>query len=104
MKGQLHDVLNEVKSVDNEINKLLVPILQDTIRDGNKYNKRMFIMNMCLICAILITTLFTAFLLYKQNTKYQEFLSQFDYGYEEIYQDLDTHDGGDITNSSIINN
>ena len=100
----LNDILNEVKEVDNGINNIIVPILKDTIKDGNTHNRRLF--TLCIIQALIIVfvVFISLFLVYKQNVKYEEFLSQFEFGYEEVTQDLDTHEGGDITGATINNN
>ena len=98
-KKELNNVLHEVKSVDSEINKVLVPLLQDTIRDANIHNKRIFILAFFELIIILIIALFSVFLVYKQNAKYEEFLSQFDFGEESVYQEVNSADGSD----SIIN-
>lgn len=90
MKERLNEVLTEVKQVDNGINSLLVPILQDTIADGNRHNKRMFIVTIVSLVVVAVTAITSLFLIYKQNQKYQEFLSQFEFeSTETIYQDTD---------------
>lgn len=102
-KENLTEVLNQVNNVNDGINNMIIPILKDTIKDGNKHNTKLFIFAMCELVVILITVIISIFIVYNQNQKYQEFLSQFDFGEETVYQDLDTHQGGDISNSSITN-
>lgn len=87
-KESMYDILNEVKNVDTGINNMLIPILKDSIQDSNKHNKRLFIIIIILTVIILAMSLFFGFLIYKQNIKYQEFLSQFDFK-SEVYQDTD---------------
>lgn len=89
-KESMYDILNEVKNVDTGINNMLIPILKDSIQDSNKHNKRLFIIIIVLTVIILAMSLFFGFLIYKQNIKYQEFLSQFDFETTEtVYQDTD---------------
>ena len=96
MKEKLDEVYEEVKNVDDGINAILVPILQDTIADGNRYNKRMFIITIISLIVIVVIGVTSLILMYTQNQKYQEFLSQFDFETTEtIYQDTD--------DNSIIN-
>lgn len=96
MKEKLDEVYKEVKNVDDGINAILVPILQDTIADGNRYNKRMFIITVISLIVIVVIGVTSLILMYTQNQKYQEFLSQFDFETTEtIYQDTD--------DNSIIN-
>lgn len=96
MKEKLNEVYKEVKSVDDGINSILVPILQDTIADGNRYNKRMFIITIISLVVIAVIGITSLILIYNQNQKYQDFLSQFDFETTEtVYQDTD--------DNSIIN-
>lgn len=93
---ELNEIVDKVKGVDDGINNLIVPLLKDTIADNNKDKKRMFIVIVLLIIAIVIISLYSQFLVMKQNEKYAEFLSQFEFETSsEIYQDVD--------NNSIIN-
>lgn len=102
-KESLQDILNQVKEVDNGINSMIIPILKDTIKDGNRHNNRLFIFAMAELVVLLVTVIISIFLIYRQNIKYQEFLNQFEFGMEEYSysQDLDTHEGGDIVEPSI---
>lgn len=98
-KENMENVLNEVKNVDSSITKIIVPLLEDTIADGNRHNKRLFVLIMIELFIILAISITALFLVYKQNVKYDEFLSQFEFGEELIYQDVDAGDGS----NSIIN-
>lgn len=101
--NDLNKVMNEIKEVENGIGTIIVPMLKDTIQDYKKTFNKMFIVVIILIIGIIGTIVYSLNLVYKQNVKYQEFLSQFDFGEETVYQDLDTHESGDITNSTITN-
>lgn len=98
-KENLKQVLKGVEDVNQGIHDMIIPILKDTIKDGNKTNKRLFIFAMIELFIILIISITSAILIYKQNIKYQEFLSQFEFGEESIYQDVDAGDGS----NSVIN-
>ena len=93
---KLSEVVEKVKQVDDGVNNIIVPLLKDTIADNNKDKKRMFIVIIFLVVAIVIISLYSQFLVMKQNEKYAEFLSQFEFEAEsEVYQDVD--------NNSVIN-
>ena len=93
MKNEETELLNiakQIKGVEDGMNEMIIPILKDTIQDGNKHNRRLFILTIIELAVILITILVSVFLIYKQNIKYQEFLQQFDFETNEtIYQDTD---------------
>lgn len=100
----MQDILQQVKHVDTGINNMLIPILQDTIRDGNRHNRRMFISYLTIITILSILLGISIFFIYKQNIRYQEFLNQFEFeSTETIYQDLDSGEG-DIINAHLENN
>lgn len=97
---ELNEIVDKVKGVDDGINNLIVPLLKDTIADNNKDKKRMFIAIVLLIIAIVIISLYSQFLVMKQNEKYAEFLSQFEFeGDNTITQFTDDYSGinSDIT-------
>lgn len=96
-KENLVDIAEQVKGVDANINSVIVPILKDTIKDGNKHNSRLFILAVIELIIILITVFTSIFFVYRQNIKYQEFLSQFEFD-TEVYQDTDDNS---IINSGI---
>lgn len=99
---ELFNITKQIKNVEQGMNGMIIPILKDTIEDGNKHNKRLFILAIIELVIILVTVFAAMFFIYKQNTKYQEFLSQFDFeGTETIYQDTD--DNSNI-NSGIYYN
>lgn len=102
MKERLDKVFNEVKEMDKGVNTMLIPILQDTIADGNRHNKRMFIVSILALVVVAVVTVTSLFLIYKQNQKYQEFLSQFEFeSTETVYQDTD--DNSVINDGITIN-
>ena len=85
---ELNEVVEKVKQVDDGVNNIIVPLLKDTIADGNRHNKRLFILNIFLTISILIITIFSLVLVMIQNQKYADFLSQFEFEGESntIYQ------------------
>lgn len=95
--------VKDIKDINEEVNKILVPLLKDNIFYSNKQNKRLYILNVISLIIILAVALFSGYLIYKQNIKYQEFLSQFEFEKEEtVYQDLDSGEG-DIINPTLTN-
>lgn len=90
----LKEVVEQVKEVDEGINNLIVPLLKDTIEDGNKHNKRLFILNIILAISMLIIALYSQYLVMEQNKKYADFLSQFEFE-ETVYQE--TSDNSSIS-------
>lgn len=99
-KENLQDILDKVNQVDAGVNNLIIPILKDTIKDGNKQNTKLFIFAMIELAVIFLITIFSVFLVYKQNIKYQEFLSQFDYE-TTVFQDTD--DNSTINSGIVLN-
>lgn len=99
-KENLQDILDKVNQVDAGVNNLIIPILKDTIKDGNKHNTKLFIFAMIELVVIFLITIFSVFLVYKQNIKYQEFLSQFDYE-TTVFQDTD--DNSTINSGIVLN-
>lgn len=98
----LNELVDQIKSVEAGVNNMIVPLLKDTIADTNKHNRRLFVLCIISLIAMFGLGIYSQFLVAKQNDKYTEFLSQFEFGTEEIYQDLDSTDGGDaIINSGI---
>jgi len=78
----------KMNDINSEINKILIPLLQDNVAYSNKQNKRLFIICMFMLIIILVVSVYSGFLVYKQNIKYQEFLSQFEFE-TEVYQQTD---------------
>lgn len=98
----INELIEAIKSVENGVNGMIVPLLKDTIEDTNKHNKRLFVLCIMALLVISILGVCSQYFIFKQNDKYNEFLSQFEIGTGEIYQDLDAFEGGDaIINSGI---
>lgn len=99
----LNELVDQIKHVEAGVNNMIVPLLKDTIADTNKHNRRLFVLCIILIIVMFALGIYSQFLVAKQNEKYTEFLSQFEFESETIYtQDLDATDGGDaIINSGI---
>lgn len=85
----LSEVVEKVKGVENGVANLIVPILKDTIQDSNHHNKRLFIMNIILAIALLVVSVGAMIIVAWQNQKYADFLSQFEFESDTIYQDAD---------------
>lgn len=94
----LDEVVEKVKNVEDGVTNLIVPLLKDTIADSNKHNKRLFISNVVLIIVCLAISLSAMILVAYQNDRYAEFLEQFEFESETVYQT--TNDNSDI-NSGI---
>lgn len=100
----LGEIAERVKGMDDNVNNLIVPLLKDTIADGNRHNKRLFILTIILSVSILLIAISSQILVAIQNQRYADFLSQFEFETStDIMQDLDATDGGNITNP-VINN
>lgn len=98
----LTEVVDKVKGVEEGVNNLIIPILKDSIRDGNNHNKRLFVINMMLVLALVVVSIASMIIITRQNDKYIEFMEQFDFESSNYVQDLNTNDGGDaIINSGI---
>lgn len=97
----LNEVVEQVKGVDQGINNLIIPLLKDTIEDGNRHNKRLFILNVILAISLLVVSIYSQFLVMEQNKKYAEFLSQFELESDTISQE--TNDYSDINSGITIN-
>lgn len=98
----LKEVVQKVQQVDDGVNNLIVPLLKDTIADSNRHNKRLFILNIILSISILAIAIFSQFLVAYQNTKYAEFLGQFEFE-SSVYQDFETTDNSQIINPTLNN-
>lgn len=88
----LNEVVEKVKDVEDNVQTLIIPILKDTIQDGNRHNKRLFILNLVLTISILIISIFSQYLVMHQNKQYAEFLSQFEFeGETNLIQNTDDY-------------
>ena len=84
-------IIKEVKNIDDNVTSIIVPLLKDTIEDYRKIMFKLILIIALLIISIVGTSIYSVY-------QYNDFLSQFEYESEEIYQ---TIDGGDGINSTI---
>ena len=89
-ESNLNDILKRIQEVDNGINSMVVPMLKDTINDYKKTFTKMTIIIVLLILAICGIGFYSEYLISKQNEKYSEFLSQFEFE-SEVYQEVDNY-------------
>lgn len=82
----LTEVVDKVKGVEDGVNNLIIPILKDSIKDGNNHNKRLFVINIMLVVAIMIISVTSLVLITEQNDKYIEFMEQYDIT-SSVYQE-----------------
>ena len=82
----LTEVVDKVKGVEDGVNNLIIPILKDSIRDGNNHNKRLFVINMMLVLALVIVSIASMIVITRQNDKYIEFMEQYDIT-SSVYQE-----------------
>ena len=94
----LSQILKEIQSTNDGVTKTLVPILKDTINDYKKLCNKIIVILVLLILTVIGITGTSLYLLSEQNNKYNEFLSQFEFVEDTIYQS--TNDYSDI-NSGI---
>lgn len=85
----LGEVVEKVKGVEDGVANLIIPILKDSVKDGNQHNKRLFVIIMMLVLALVIVSVTSMLIIYNQNQKYADFLSQFEFESDTIYQDAD---------------
>lgn len=93
----LQDIINKMKGVEDGINGMIIPMLKDTINDYKKTFNKLIIIIIILIIGSLSVTGYSLYLVYKQSNEYKEFLSQFEFESEEVYQDIDAGDGSNST-------
>lgn len=87
----LEEVVDKVKSVEDGVTTIIVPLLKHSIEDGNHHNKRLFVINMMLVLALLVISVASMVIISLQNQKYIEFISQFDFESDTIYQQTDDY-------------
>ena len=78
------NIINEIKNPIDSIHTSIINILKDTIKDCNTQNRRLFNLAKIELGIITITIIVSIYFIYRQNIKYQEFLSQFDFETEII--------------------
>ena len=94
----LQEIVDKVKNTEERVDNLIIPLLKDTIADSNLHNKRSHILNIILAIMLAIVSVSSIIIIAEQNKKYAEFLSQFEFESETVYQS--TNDYSDI-NSGI---
>lgn len=92
----LSNIVEQMKSVDENINKTIIPLLKDTISDYKKTFAKMIAVIIILIIALIGVVFYSEYMISKEAEKYAEFLKQFEFESEEyVYQKTD--------DNSIIN-
>lgn len=81
----LEELVGKVKNAEDGITSLIIPILKDSIKDGNQHNKRLFVINMMLVLAIMVISVASMIIIARQEDRYAEFLKEFDFD-NTIYQ------------------
>lgn len=102
MNENLTDIINQIKTVENGINDMIVPMLKDTINDYKKTFNKMVAIIIVLIIGLLGVIGYTQYLLAKQNDKYNEFLSQFEFE-SDVYQEITSDEDSSSTVNDGIN-
>lgn len=103
MEKSVNEIVKEIKQIDNNVTNIIVPMLKDTIEDYRKIVFRLIFVIVLLIIGIVGLGVASQIIISNQIDKYNDFLSQSEYE-GEIYQDLDTGEGGDAIINSGINN
>lgn len=94
----MKDLKEIVDNVDNK--DIIVTLLKDTIQDNNRHNKRMFIANIVLSVSLVVISISAMILVALQNKQYSDFLSQFEFESDTVYQT--TNDNSDINDGIRI--
>lgn len=94
----LNDIATEIKSIQNGVNNMIVPLLKDTIKDANKHNERLFIITILCLIIVVIIGVVSEIQIAKQSKQYADFLSQFEIQ-GEVVQDVDANN----ESSAVIN-
>ena len=80
-KQDLQSIADQVKNVDNDITRVIIPVLKSTIENGNLHNKRLFLMNMVLLVILFNVIVVSITLFYKQNIRYNELIKKIEKPY-----------------------
>ena len=92
----LSNIVEQMKGVDDNINKTIIPLLKDTISDYKKTFAKMIAVIIILIIALIGVVFYSEYMISKEAEKYAKFLKQFEFESEEyVYQETD--------DNSIIN-
>lgn len=98
----INEIVEEVKNVNKGVTNMIIPILKDTISDYKATFRKMFAIIILLIVGLLAVIAYSQYLIAEQTNKFNEFLQQFDFESQTVYQDLDSTDGGNaIVNDGI---
>lgn len=94
----LNDIAEQIKDVESGVNNMIIPLLKDTVKDANMYNKRMFVI--VIICLVIVALLGISAQIEigKQSKQYTDFLEQF-----EIEGDIIQEVEADNLSSAVIN-
>lgn len=106
------DIIKEIKQIDNNVTDVIIPLLKDTIEDYRKVVFRLILVIIVLIISVTGIAVYSQITISQQqdkfNTfskemlnKYNDFLSQFDFESETVYQETD--DYSDINSGININ-
>lgn len=91
---KIETIIKDIKTLDNNVTNIIVPMLKDTIEDYRKIVFRLIAIIILLIFGLLIIAGYSIY-------KYNDFLSQFEYN-SEVYQDLQTTDNSTLNVNSGI--
>lgn len=103
----LHEIIKQIKDVDNGINTMIIPMFKDTISDYKKTFNKLIILIVILLIGLFGVIGYSQYLIAKQAEKYNDFLSQFEFESSDVYQEVvsdeygnaEILDGIEITNN-----
>ena len=101
MENKLEKAIQTITGVDENIQGVLVPLLRDTINDYRKVTTKLVMLLVLTIVLLGGVIVYSQFLLAEQADKYNEFFSQFEFEYADVYQDVTT--GDEYSGDAIIN-
>ena len=91
---KIETIIKDIKTLDNNVTNIIVPMLKDTIEDYRKIVFKLIAVIILLIIGIIAISGYSIY-------KYNDFLSQFECESETIYQQTD--DYSDINSGININ-
>lgn len=99
MEKKVEEIISEIKSMDNNVSNVIVPLLKDSITDYRKIIYKLIAVIIILIFGIIGTAIAAQIIISEQSNKYNDFLSQFEFEStsDEFIQDVDTGDNGTAT-------
>lgn len=101
MENKLEKAIQTITGVDENIQGVLVPLLRDTINDYRKVTTKLVMLLVLTIVLLGGVIVYSQFLLAEQANKYNEFFSQFEFEYSDVYQENIT--GSEYSGDAIIN-